>query len=255
MEKGLLICGLLCLVIFYLPVKTGGVWNIGNQTGMVVGAVLYLSGMFYKRMEEEILVLWQSVYGKALLLVTGGCLLLIVLIALLETICILLAVSRRPATEGTIVVLGCKLYDDQPSKTLAGRLMAACHYMTLHPELVCIVSGGQGDDEPIAEARSMARFLIEKGIAPERIYQEDQSRSTRENLALSAQIIEKNQLNPHMIIVTSGFHQYRASVQAKRLGFSYSSLSGATPWWLLPTFYVRELYGILYLFLTGFISK
>ena len=33
---------------------------------------------------------------------------------------------------------------------------------------------------------------------------------------------------------------------AEELGLEYTSVSASTAWWLLPTYYVRELYGILY---------
>jgi hypothetical protein len=33
---------------------------------------------------------------------------------------------------------------------------------------------------------------------------------------------------------------------AKELGFDTGTVPAASPWWLLPTFYVRELYGLLY---------
>lgn len=251
MEIILLILGIVFLLIFFIPVKTGGVWNIGNKTGLVIGLLLYIAGMFYHRIYAYLQNLWQSFAGKALLLGIGGCLLLIIGLAIVESLLMLKAVCNRPKKEGTLIVLGCKLYEDQPSKTLKGRLMAAYHYMMSHPDAICIVSGGQGDDEPVSEAESMYCFLIEKGLAPERIYKEDKSRSTKENLYFSQKIIRDRNLNPEIIIVTSGFHQYRASLIAKKMKVSFYALSGQTPWWLLPTFYLRELYGILYEFLLG----
>ena len=68
----------------------------------------------------------------------------------------------------------------------------------------------------------------------------------RENLRFSKKIIEERGLSKNIAIATSDYHQYRASKIAKTLGFSVGAVPGHTAWWLFPTFYVRELYGILY---------
>lgn len=47
---------------------------------------------------------------------------------------------------------------------------------------VCIVSGGKGDSENISEAEAMYRWLVDKGIDSSRIYKEDKSTSTVENI-------------------------------------------------------------------------
>ena len=58
--------------------------------------------------------------------------------------------------------------------------------------------------------------------------------------------MEEKGLGNNIAIATSEYHQYRASQIAKSLGFSVGAVSGHTAWWLFPTFYMRELYGILY---------
>lgn len=45
---------------------------------------------------------------------------------------------------------------------------------------VCIVSGGKGDSENISEAEAI--WLVDKGIDSSRIYKEDKSTSTVENI-------------------------------------------------------------------------
>ena len=88
--------------------------------------------------------------------------------------------------------------------------------------------------------------LTEKGIARDRLYKEDRSTSTRENLLYSKKIIEEKNLDPQVIIVTNEFHEYRASVIAEHTGIKPSAVCGKTAWWLLPTYYLRELYGIVF---------
>jgi hypothetical protein len=52
-------------------------------------------------------------------------------------------------------------------------------------------------------------------------------------------------LNPEIAIATSEYHQYRAGRIAKALDMKYGAICGHTAFWLFPTYYVRELYGIL----------
>ena len=62
----------------------------------------------------------------------------------------------------TPIVLGAKVRSDGPSVSLQDRIDAAYDYMRLHPEVICIVSGGQGKDEPISEAQCMFDRLVGK---------------------------------------------------------------------------------------------
>lgn len=53
-----------------------------------------------------------------------------------------------------------------------------------------VVSGGRGPGEDISEADAMEQYLIEQGVAENRIRKEDQSVSTRENLSFSRRFID-----------------------------------------------------------------
>lgn len=91
----------------------------------------------------------------------------------------------------------------------------------------------------------MYRYLTKKGINSSRIIKEDKSTSTRKICDFLKDNGRKG-LGNNIAIATSEYHQYRASQIAKSLGFSVGAVSGHTAWWLFPTFYMRELYGILY---------
>ena len=51
-----------------------------------------------------------------------------------------------------IIVLGAQVRADGPSKVLKHRLNTAIDYLEKNPETICIVSGGQGYNEPCTEA-------------------------------------------------------------------------------------------------------
>ena len=158
--------------------------------------------------------------------------------------------SPPPDIDGqTLIVLGARVYESGPSRMLMYRLDKAAEYMNEYPQAVCIVSGGQGDDEPFTEASAMARYLIARGISPERIIEEDKSTSTNENIRLSSQLIPLDSTG--VIIVTNDFHQFRASVYARNNGLEVRSVSAFTPPGLFPVYWMREVGGVPYSLLTG----
>lgn len=241
----IIIC-FLGILYFLLPFVYGRILNLGNITGIIVLLLLLFYGMFMPWIHKGIGIVWKKKAGKIGMIAAGGLAGLVFLLVSIETGCMIHAATKAPAEEVTLVVLGCRTYGDRPSIMLASRLDAAYEYLTEHPDVVCVVSGGQGADEPISEGEFMYRYLVQKGIASERIYKETKSTSTRENLQFSKRIIEEEGLNSRIAIVTNEYHEYRASMVAKDLELEHSAVPAGTPWWLFPTYYIRELYGILY---------
>ena len=143
-----------------------------------------------------------------------------------------------------MVVLGCQVMPSGPSILLQDRLDTAAAYLKEHPELPVIVSGGQGSNEPTTEAQAMAEELMAYGIKQERIYLEDKSHNTAENLAFSYQLWRDKQPNAGncVLVVSNGFHLTRARMLAQRAGFD-PVYTLAAPSSHLPTrlkMYIRE---------------
>ena len=145
----------------------------------------------------------------------------------------------------TVVVLGCKVNGDQPSQMLRRRLDAAAAYLKEQPDALCIVSGGQGHNESRSEASVMKDYLLAQGISEERIYCEDRSANTKENLLFSNDIVAEEGLNPDLVIVSDGFHQFRARLIARKLELTSYALSAHTSFWLVPAYAVRELLSLM----------
>ena len=93
----------------------------------------------------------------------------------------------------------------------------------------------------------MAGWLKNHGIDESRIYQEDRSSSTYENLAFSRAILEENSLPEDILLVTNDFHIYRACMIARRQGYTCTGLPAKTTPWLFPASVLREVFGILYI--------
>lgn len=242
----LIVISILGILYFLLPFLVGRILNLGNATGILALLLLLFYSLFMPRIHEFVRNVLKKKAGKIALTAAGVLTGLVIVLAGIETGCMIHAATKAPTEDATLVVLGCRTYGDRPSIMLASRLEAAYEYLTEHPDAVCVVSGGQGADEPISEGEFMYQYLVNKGIEPYRIYRETESTSTRENLLFSKAIIEKEGLNPRIAIVTNEYHEYRASMVAKALDLEYSAVPAKTPWWLFPTYYIRELYGIIY---------
>ncbi len=242
----LVVVGICSLPLFLIPLSLSVGVNIGNATGIAVALLLIVYGLLFgiinKGIKAGLKHKWLRYFVYLAGVVAGTILVLVIILTTL----MLRAMTKEPKGHETLVVLGCRVYGEVPSLSLRERLDAALVYLEEHPEAYCVVSGGQGDGENISEAECMYRYLTDRGIDGARILKEDASTSTRENLEFSLALIKEKGLSQEIAIVTSEYHQYRASLVAKELGLSSTAVCGKTAKWLLPTFYIRELYGILY---------
>lgn len=243
----IMLIGIFGVWIFFLPFLNRRVLNIGNATGLVLFGGVFLYGFFFRGV-NQFFQLWFKAGGlrKATVLTFFVGSIAIFSLAIFLSVKMYLGAGVKSAPGATAVVLGCKVYGTRPSLMLRERLAAAYTYLTLYPDASCILSGGQGEGEEISEAEAMFLYLKEKGIAEERLFLEDRSTNTRENLAFSYEIIKEKGLNDELAIITNEFHEYRAGRIARNLGLSAGSFYGETAWWLFPTFVVREMYSILY---------
>lgn len=165
-----------------------------------------------------------------------------------------LAAAHRPADDRpcTVVVLGCQVFPDgHPSLMLRNRINAAYDYLSAHPDAVCVASGGRNDSEPVAEAACIRDTLVSMGIDPRRIYLEDASRSTEENLTFSARLMAEQDLPTNVAIASDNFHQLRAAVWAERSGLTPYALGCPSPWFLTAGYWTRETAALLYMTVTG----
>ena len=129
-----------------------------------------------------------------------------------------------------MVVLGAKVRADGPSVSLWDRIYGARNYLLEHPEVIAVVSGGQGADEPMTEAQCMYDALVALGISPDRIWVEDKAESTWENLNFSLNLIEeKTGARPTEIgVLSSEYHLFRASLFAKACDVGFIGIPAKT---------------------------
>ena len=245
---------LLCLFGFWAfscPLF-GGILNVANvaaMSGFLLLALIFLRWPGFVRLLGR---LWSRPWGRVLVLVvgiggTGLVLTLAVLFCLVATR--LWAVPKDPCP--TVIVLGCQVKGQTPSLLLRFRIDAAADYLTAHPESVAIVSGGMGSGENITEAACMYQALTDRGIDPSRLYLEDQSRNTLENLQFSKALMEREGLRGPVAVVSNDFHIYRALKMAEDQDLPAQGLAARSNWYSRPTYMLREAMALVQYAFTG----
>lgn len=173
---------------------------------------------------------------------------LIFYILLIISICICNFTYLRPQEynyqNNTLIILGCRIRNNQPSRMLKKRLDKAIELLNLYPNLKCVVSGGQGKDEDFTESYIMKQYLVNKGINEKRIFEENKSSNTFSNLEYSKKVISSNNLHTDIIILSDSYHLFRASEYAKKLDLKCTCTPCKTNPILWFSYMFRELLGL-----------
>ena len=163
---------------------------------------------------------------------------IVVLLFCLGVLCfgaleILMAVNNHDRIVGqpqAMVILGCQVYDYGPSILLRDRLDTALAYLEDHPDMMVVVAGGQGEDEPTSEAQCMYDYLTAHGVDGGNIILEDSSFNTWQNVRNSSAILEDRGYDLEgVLLVSNGFHLARARMLWHRAtGTNAGTLSAPT---------------------------
>ena len=149
-----------------------------------------------------------------------------------------------------VVVLGAGVNGTTPSVVLASRLNTARTYLgQMPPDTPVILSGGQGPGEDISEAQAMYNYLTAVGISGERLYLEESSTTTAENLAYSSAVLDKLGIDTYhnsVAVVTNDFHMARVRYLADfETPMSVTGVPARLPyWWLTANYYTREYFAL-----------
>ena len=221
---------------------TSGV-NIGTVLPGLSGAVLAAYGIF--RLLHK-----GPLFGNKVLriIVTAVVCMGLALFVFVEALIICAACAPEPDEEaGVVIVLGCGIFPDgRLSLSLKSRLDAAYEYLEAHPDTLCIVTGGQGSNEPRPEADAMKGYLVLRGLDAGRIYKDPESTSTEENLANALEIMRELGITDSLAaIATNDYHVYRASLLAEDMGLRAFGLPAKTPLLVRAGSYMRECLAVI----------
>lgn len=156
---------------------------------------------------------------------------------------IVCAMTRKEAGEvDYVIVLGAQVRGTKITNSLMRRLDCAYGYLMEHPQTKVVVSGGQGKDEAVTEAQAMAEYLIGRGISASRIFKEEQSASTLENLRFSMAYVRPDTA---AAVVTNDFHLYRALFLGRLAGYKrLTGIAATSNPVLFLNYLVREILAV-----------
>lgn len=244
------------------------VHNAGNIAGITATIVVYLFIFFKKQLESAIIrsnlnnFAWAVMFFCIFLIIFPLIVFSVVMTfrMMLYSFASLKKINFSDKDEFRaykfIIVLGCRVKGCRPSRMLMQRINAAYKEYLKAPEKTFIIaSGGKGSDEDISEAECIYNELVRLGVDKYRIYKEDKSTTTYENMKNSyckaVSVVHSKEMygrpddNYYMdiyyVIVTNGFHMYRSIKLAEECGFKAYAAVAHTTFWLIPTYWIREL--------------
>ncbi len=245
----LVICSILALS--FGATMIAGIVNQGNIIGIIICLAVIIGIIFYPKY-KKITAIRRISYVLAGLFAVAAVYTVIISSFIFSGMMNTPEYALEAGTEGgeaphTVIVLGCKTINGVPSVMLAARLDKAAEYLKENENAVCIVTGGQGGDEIEPEAETMERYLITKGIDKDRIYKENKSENTKENILFAKDIIYEQNLPEQVVIISECYHVYRGVRQAKLAGLEASAIAADVnpiTAYTLPSYWLREIFAI-----------
>lgn len=217
-------------------------FRLGNTLTLAVGVglILYLT-IWPGVVDLANVTILNSVYGYVSLLVFY----IASLLTLYSVTTILNLVHLTNPPLDYLIVLGAGLAGDQVTPLLATRIDRAIKIHHKQPHTKLIMTGGQGDDELIAEGLAMANYARAKGIAEEAIIIEDRAVNTEENIAFSYALVDKPAAR--VGVVSNTYHVLRALLLAKEQGYECVGYGARTKLYFSLNAYIREFVAYLYM--------
>lgn len=125
--------------------------------------------------------------------------------------------SVKPAD--AIVVLGARQTNGVPSPVFQARLDEAYSLYSTGLAPLLILTGGYGEGEVVSEAETGRRYLLQQGVPAGALLAENTGTTTWQSLTNIVRIAEEASIQ-RIIVVSDGFHLWRAKKMATDLGFT-----------------------------------
>lgn len=174
-----------------------------------------------------------------LILISAGFMLFCILLA-----CIIKKGKQKPNNPPDfLMILGCKVKKDLPSKTLQSRIDSAKDYLLQNQNVIAFCCGGIVQKDQIkTEAQVIADILISYSIDKSRLILEDKSTTTVQNFQNVKNLIETQKLKGSYTIafLTSDFHVFRSEIIAKKAGLDCKGIGAKSPNKKKIKHYIRE---------------
>lgn len=143
-----------------------------------------------------------------------------------------------------LIVLGHKLNNDKPSEVLIHRLNKTIEYVNKNINTNIVLSGGITSKNSVSEAYIMKEYLINHDISEDRLFLEDKSIDTVENIKNCLNYIDKKS---KVVIISSNYHIVRARMICRLLGLDVKGIGVYTPVLdLLKHLIIEEIFIIIH---------
>lgn len=241
------IIALIFLIWFILPIFKG-FKNHGSRLGIAICLfiLLFLTNTPLFNLTRTfcfkyplLTFLWKT--GKVTLI--AFCIYSVVV-----TILMLTATLIKPKKNATAITLGIRAEKHGPSTLLKGRINATKRYLDNNPDTVAILSGGKCKKDFMHEAQCMYDELVKMGVNSKQLIIENEALSTYENILFSKRIIDNQNKEKNLAIVSDRFHQLRARLIVRKLGIKshVGAVNSKTAFLYIPTYFVREWIALPY---------
>lgn len=213
----------------------------------VLGGYHIFLGIYRKKNGKPFYTVWKK-WVKCL--VAGVCSLAVIVSAV--TLCFIcnpkIADQREDAKFVILLGGGIDKYGRLP-KGVMNRVDAAADYLLVHPDAICVVTGGTLKWLPYSEAPALKQALLERGVVNDRLLMDDQALDTIQNFENSCELLaqysncsKQEILESPVVVVTSKFHLRRAERLATRMGFTnIKGISADDVTFSIVHLYVREI--------------
>lgn len=213
-----------------------------NLLSLITGLLLLLNNIFSTQLLN--LLPDNSIWYYAYILITIYINYLLFLSSIYTVSSWINFINFKETNLRYIIILGSGLIGDQVTPLLANRITKGIEIYKRNPKSKIIMSGGQGDDEIIAESKAMKIYAEKKGIPSEDIIIENQSKNTEENIIFSNKLIPSQ---CKVAIVTSYYHLFRALIIANEKNINCIGYGAKTKFYFSLNAFIREFIGYLYL--------
>lgn len=121
------------------------------------------------------------------------------------------------------IILGYRLKDDgSMTKRLMKRCELAIQYINEFGLDKLIVSGGVANEHTsVSEAKRMKDYLVDRGLDPDFIIEEDRSMTTRDNMEFSMQIAKEQGFDVNVVVVITTVDHYLLSYNTVKICKEY----------------------------------
>ena len=126
-----------------------------------------------------------------------------------------------------IVVLGAAQWNGRPSDVLESRLVQALALYDDGYAPLIVVTGGKMEGDAFTEAETSRNYLVDHGVPGSAILMEDESRDTWASMQGVHEVLKGTDVKS-LLIVSDGFHLFRAELMARSLGYTVHSSAATT---------------------------